>query len=145
MRRGNKCSYIYLILINRYPISLFSDSPYINQLLQITRKLSLGYTSKASRFHVSQLLKGASTGGNEQGPCFPNRSGENTPLSSTVPSASHPERTGSRRLRRFLFRALPLVSAPLGRRKTCTVPQRSFPECGSGCAPTDAPETKRQT
>lgn len=87
MRLGNKCSYIYFILINPYPISLFSDSPCINQLLQITRKVLLPYTSEASHFRVSQFLKGTSIGarhgGSEQGLCFTkwNLSGEGSPLS----------------------------------------------------------------
>lgn len=75
----------------------------INQLLQITRKLSLSYTSKASHFHISQLLKGSSIGarhaGNEHGLCFTkwNLSGEHSPP-FTVTSASHTKWTGVKAL-----------------------------------------------
>lgn len=86
---------------------------------------------------------GARHGTSEQGLCFTkwNLSGERFALFK-VTSASHPKWTGSRHWRRFLFWALPLVSASLARCETHAVPQRSFPECCSGCVPTDATETK---
>lgn len=78
------------------------------------------YTSKASHFHISQLLEGAIIGahqeGNEQGQCFSkwNRGGEHS-----------------------------VVLALLRRCERGTAPQHSFPESYRGPVSTDASETKR--
>lgn len=125
MRLGNKSVNMFISINlfdtdNVYFFSLFSDSLYMNQLLQITRKLSLLYTSKASHFPISQLLEGAIIGahreGNEQGLCFSkwNLGGEHS-----------------------------LVLALLRRCETGAAPQHSFPESYRGPVPTDASGTKR--
>lgn len=57
MRRGNKCHYINLILINPFPISLFSDSPLTNYCklpgncrYHVVAKPAFSYISASERY-----------------------------------------------------------------------------------------------